>query len=104
MEELLEVTRKQLKMQKIISLCLAVMVAALLIGGGILAGHMNRIAGAIEQMSQKVESIDIDSLNGTIQEMENMLESVDAFSEAVDQMTGQVEEVSSWLSGIWSAN
>ena len=55
-------------------------------------------------MSQKVESIDIDSLNGTIQEMENMLESVDAFSEAVDQMTGQVEEFSSWLSGIWSAN
>ena len=79
MEELLEVTRKQLKMQKIISLSLAVMVAALLIGGGILAGHMNRMAGAIEQMSQKVESIDIDSLNGTIQEMENMLESVDAF-------------------------
>lgn len=104
MEELLEVTRKQLKMQKLISLCLAVMVAALLIGGGILIGHMNRMAGAIEQMSQKVESIDIDSLNGTIQEMENMMESVDAFSEAVDQMTGQVEEFSAWLSGIWSAN
>lgn len=100
MEELLEVTKKQLFMQKVISGCLAVMVIVLLVGGGILVGHMNRMAAAMEEVAQKVDEIDVESINGTIEETKKLLESVDDFSGAVDDMTEKVNDLGGWLSGL----
>lgn len=100
MEELLEVTKKQLFMQKIISGCLAVMVVTLLIGGGILVGHMNRMAAAMEEVAQKVDEIDVETINDTIEETKKLMESVDEFSGAVDDMTEKVNDLGGWLSGL----
>ncbi|MBO5522188.1 MAG: hypothetical protein J5986_00710 [Roseburia sp.] len=100
MEELLELTKKQLLMQKIISACLAVMVVVLLIGGGILVGHMNRMAASMEDVAQKVEEIDMQSVNDAIEETQGLLESVDEFSMAVDGMTEKVNSLSDWFSGL----
>ena len=100
MEELLEVTKKQLFMQKIISGCLAVMVVTLLIGGDILVGHMNRMAAAMEEVAQKVDEIDVETINDTIEETKKLMESVDEFSGAVDDMTEQVNDLGGWLSGL----
>ena len=100
MEELLEVTKKQLFMQKIISGCLAVMVVVLLIGGGILVGHMNRMAEAMEDVAQKVDEIDVETINGTIEETKKLIESVDEFSGAVDDVTEKVNDLGGWLSGL----
>ena len=100
MEELLEVTKKQLFMQKVISGCLAVMIVVLLVGGGILVGHMNRMAAAMEEVAQKVDEIDVESINGTIEETKKLLESVDDFSGAVDDMTEKVNDLGGWLSGL----
>lgn len=100
MEELLELTKKQLFMQKIISGCLAVMVVVLLMGGGILVGHMNRMAASMEDVMQKVEEIDMQSVNETIEETQKLLKSIDEFSTAVDGMTEKVNGLSDWFSGL----
>lgn len=103
-EEVLELLKKQLWMQKVISGCLAVLVVVLLIGGGILVNHMNRMAAAMEDVADKVAEIDVDSINGTIEETQKLLESVDEFSNAVDEMTEKVNDlgtdVGSWFQGI----
>lgn len=97
MEELLEIAKKQLRMQKIISGLLAVMVIVLLIGGGALVGHMSRMAAAMENVAEAVQEIDVDSINDAVEQTQKMLESVDDFSSAVDEMTTKVEDFGNWF-------
>lgn len=103
-DEMLEWMKKQLLMQKIISGCLALLIVILLVGGGILVSHMNRMSAAMQEVADKVEEIDIDSINGTIEETQKLLESVDEFSDAVDEMTDKVNDfgmdMGSWFQGI----
>lgn len=100
MEELIQLTKRQLKLQKIISACLAVMVVVLLAGGVVLVGNMQKMAQAMEDVAQKVQEIDVESINDTISETQKMLDSVDDFSSAVDAMTTKVEDFGSWLTAL----
>lgn len=100
MEELLEVTRKQLKLQKIITICLAVMVVLLLAASVKLAGGMNELAAAVEVMEEKVEQLDLDGINDAIESTGKMLESVNEFSKALDGVTTKVKDMESWFTGI----
>lgn len=104
MDELLEVSKKQLMYQKITSGCLVILILLLLAGGGLMAGYMNRMTGAMEDAVQKIAEIDVESINETISGTQDMMESVQEFSDAVDDVTSKVQEFNSWFSGIFGGN
>lgn len=104
MEEMLKVMKKQLFLQKVISALLAVMVLLLLMGSMTLAGHMNQMAESMQEMARKVEEIDVETINGTIEETGKLLQSVEEFSGAVDRMTDKVNDVGNWFSGLLGGN
>ena len=79
MEEMLEVMKKQLKMQKLISGLLAVMLVILLIAGGFF----------------------VDGINDAIGTTQEMLESAGELSDAVDSVTLKVKEFNDWMSGLF---
>ncbi len=104
MEELLKVMKKQLFMQRLISGFLAVLVILLLAGAVTLTGHIDRMAEAMQEVAQKVDEIDVESINGTIEGTEKLLQSIDNFSDAVDHMTDKVNSVGDWFSGLLGGN
>ena len=53
MEEMLEVMKKQLKMQKLISGLLAVMLVILLIAGGFFVNRMSQMTAAMGEAADK---------------------------------------------------
>lgn len=101
MEELLEVTRKQLLFQKIISGCLVVIIVMLLAAGGMLVKQMNQMSAAMDEAVEKLQEIDVESINDAISGTQEMMESVDEFSAAVDSVTERVQEFDTWMSGIF---
>lgn len=101
MEELLELTKKQLRFQKIITGCLAVMIVMLLAAGVMLAGQMRQMSVALNEATEKLEQIDVDAINDTISGTQEMLESIDEFSTAIDEMTAHVQEFDGWVSGLF---
>lgn len=101
MEELLEVTKKQLLFQKIISGCLVIIVVMLLAAGGMLVNQMNRMSAAMNEAVEKLQEIDVDGINDAISSTQEMMESVDEFSSAVDSVTERVQEFDTWMSGIF---
>lgn len=63
MEEMLEVMKKQLKMQKLISGLLAVMLVILLIAGGFFVNRMSQMTAAMSEAADKLQQVDVDGIN-----------------------------------------
>lgn len=101
MEELLEVIKKQLRFQQIISALLAIIIVLMLAGGVMLAGKVSRMSAAMNDAVEKLQEIDVEGINEAIYGTQEMMESVDAFSAAVDDVTGRVKEFDAWVSGIF---
>lgn len=104
MEELLELTKKQLRFQKIITGFLALIIAMLLAAGVLLAGQMNRMSVAMNEAVEKLEEIDIEAINDTISGTQEMMQSIEEFQGAVDEMTTHVQEFDGWISGLFGKN
>lgn len=100
MEELLEVTKKQLKFQKIISGCLAIMIVLMLAAGVMAVSYVNRMTVSMENALSKIEEIDVEGINDTISSTQDMMQSVEEFSGAVDDVTAKVQEFNNWMSGL----
>lgn len=101
MEELLELTKKQLRFQKIIAGCLALIIVLLLMAGIMFASQMNRMSAAMNEAAEKIEEIDVDAINDTVSGTQEMMESIQEFSAAVDEMTAHVQEFDGWISGLF---
>ena len=95
MEEMLEVMKKQLKMQKLISGLLAVMLVILLIAGGFFVNRMSQMT------ADKLQQVDVDGINDAIGTTQEMLESAGELSDAVDSVTLKVKEFNDWMSGLF---
>lgn len=100
MEELLEVTKKQLKFQKIISGCLAIMIVLMLAAGVMAVSYVNLMTVSMENALSKIEEIDVEGINDTISSTQDMMQSVEEFSGAVDDVTAKVQEFNNWMSGL----
>lgn len=100
MEELLEVTKKQLKFQKLISGCLAIMIVLMLAAGVMAVSYINRMTVSMENALSKIEEIDVEGINDTISSTQDMMQSVEEFSGAVDDVTAKVQEFNNWMSGL----
>lgn len=100
MEELLEVTKRQLKFQKIISGCLAIMIVLMLAAGVMAVSYVNRMTVSMENALSKIEEIDVEGINDTISSTQDMMQSVEEFSGAVDDVTAKVQEFNNWMSGL----
>lgn len=100
MEELLEVTKKQLKFQKLISGCLAIMIVLMLAAGVMAVSYVNRMTVSMENALSKIEEIDVEGINDTISSTQDMMQSVEEFSGAVDDVTAKVQEFNNWMSGL----
>lgn len=101
MEELLEITKKQLRFQKIITGCLALIIVMLLAAGVMFTSRMNQMAAAMNDAVEKLQEIDVEGINDAISGTQEMMESVDQFSQAVDGVTEKVQEFDTWFSGIF---
>ena len=97
MEEMLEVMKKQLKMQKLISGLLAV----LLIAGGFFVNRMSQMTAAMSEAADKLQQVDVDGINDAIGTTQEMLESAGELSDAVDSVTLKVKEFNDWMSGLF---
>lgn len=101
MEELLEYTKKQLRLQKIITAFLAVIIVMLLAAGVVFFRQMNQMSVVMHEASEKLQEIDVEAINETISGTQEMMESIDEFSTAIDEMTGHVQEFDGWVSGLF---
>lgn len=101
MEELLEVTRKQLRFQRLISALLAVVIVMLLFAGVTFVRQVNQMTTAMNEAVEKLQEIDVEGINNAISSTQEMMESVDEFSSAVDEVTARVKDFDTWLSGIF---
>ena len=101
MEEMLEVMKKQLKMQKLISGLLAVMLVILLIAGGFFVNRMSQMTAAMSEAADKLQQVDVDGINDAIGTTQEMLESAGELSDAVDSVTLKVKEFNDWMSGLF---
>lgn len=101
MEELLELTKKQLRFQKIITGLLTLIIVMLLVAGGVFVNQINQMSVAMNETVEKLEDIDIEAINDTISGTQEMMQSIEEFQEAVDEMTTHVQEFDGWLSGLF---
>lgn len=101
MDELIELTKKQLRFQKIISLCLAVVIVLMLVAGVMAAGYVSRMTQTLESAVEKLQEIDVDGINDAISGTQEMMESVDEFSAAVDGVTEKVHDLGDWVGGLF---
>lgn len=98
MEDLL---KKQLLFQKIIVGLLSVMIVLMLAAGTMFVKQMSRMTTAVTEAAEKVQEIDMEGINDAIAGTQDMLESVDEFSSAVDEVTERVRDFDTWMSGIF---
>lgn len=108
MEELLELTKKQLKFQKMITACLSVIIILLIIAGIGMASRMNEMTQSMNMAIEKIENIDVDGINDAISSTNEVLESTNAllestekFSQAVDALTSKVQEFDNWVGNLF---
>lgn len=101
MEELLEITKKQLRFQKIITALLALIIVMFIGAGVMVANKVNQVTTAMTEALEQLQEIDVEGINDSISQTEEMLQSVDDFSAAVDDVTETVKEFDSWLSGMF---
>lgn len=97
MEELLELTKKQLRIQKIISALLAIIIVMLLAAGILLTDRINKMSVAMDEAVQKIEEIDTDAMNDMVYEMQELIESTDAYVSSMNDTIERMETFDSWL-------
>ena len=101
MDELLEIAKKKLFFQKLISALLAVIIVMLLAAGAMFANQIKQISGAVNDAVDKLQEIDVSGIEEAISGTQKMLESVDEFSSSVDKVTERVRDFDAWMSGIF---
>ena len=101
MEELLEVNKKQLLFQKIITGCLMAMVVIQVTVGLIFVSQVKQMTTALNDASEKIQQIDVEGINDAISSTDAMMDSVDEFSAAVDTVTDRVKDFDGWMDGIF---
>lgn len=101
MEELLQETRKQLKLQKIITAFLAVLVALLIAMVVMIGSYAGQMTAAMDEAVEKIQEIDVEGVNDAITTTQELLNNVDELSDAVGDVTQRVQEFDSWISGIF---
>ena len=89
--------KKQLKMQKLISGLLAVMLVILLIAGGFFVNRMSQMTAAMSEAADKLQQVDVDGINDAIGTTQEMLESAGELSDAVDSVTLKVKDCGAGL-------
>lgn len=97
MEELLELTKKQLRIQKIITALLTIIVVMLLAAGVILVNQVDKMSAALDKAVQKIEEIDTDAMNDMIYEMQELIESTDEYVSSMNDTIEWMETFNSWL-------
>lgn len=101
MEELLAVTKKQLRFQKIITALLLLIIVMFISAGAVVANKVNQVTTAMTEALEQLQEIDVEGINDSISQTEEMLQSVDDFSAAVDDVTESMQEFNSWFSGMF---
>ncbi len=101
MEELLAVTKKQLRFQKIITALLLLIIVMFIGAGAVVANKVNQVTTAMTEALEQLQEIDVEGINDSISQTEEMLQSVDDFSAAVDDVTESMQEFNSWFSGMF---
>lgn len=101
MEELLQETRKQLKLQKMITAFLAVLVALLLAIVVMIGNYAGQMTAAMNDAVEKIQDIDVEGVNDAITTTQELLNNVDELSDAVGDVTQRVQEFDSWIAGFF---
>ncbi len=101
MEELTELAKKQLRFQKIITGLLAAVLVVVLAVGLMFISQVKQMSTAIKSSAERLQEIDVDAINQTVSGTQELLESVDQLSAAIDQVTVSVEEFDSWIDGLF---
>ena len=101
MEELTELAKKQLRFQKSITGLLAALLVAVLAIGISFVGQVKQMSTAIKSSAERLQEIDVDAINQTVSGTQELLESVDQLSAAIDQVTVSVEEFHNWIDGLF---
>lgn len=101
MEEILAVTKKQLRFQKIITALLLLIIVMFIGAGAVVANKVNQVTTAMTEALEQLQEIDVEGINDSISQTEEMLQSVDDFSAAVDDVTESMQEFNSWFSGMF---
>lgn len=99
MEELLKINKKQLLVQRIIAGCLIFIVVMMLAAGVMFTSQMKQMSAALDEAMAIVEQIDVEAINDSITQTQEMMQSVNEFSAAVDGVTEKVQELDTWVSG-----
>ncbi len=101
MEELIELTKKQLRFQKIITALLAALLIGLLAAGVAFAGQVKQMTADVRAAAEKLSDIDVEAINETISGTQEVLGSADELSAAIDEVTASVQEFDEWLGGLF---
>ena len=101
MEELLAVTKKQFRFQKIITALLLLIIVMFIGAGAVVANKVNQVTTAMTEALEQLQEIDVEGINDSISQTEEMLQSVDDISAEVDDVTESMQEFNSWFSGMF---
>ncbi len=101
MEELIELNRRQLRVQKLTALLLAVLLAVLLLGGMTAAKELRQMSEYVNSAMERLEQIDVERMNETLSGTQEMMQSVSEFTDAVDSVTQRVRDLDDWIGGMF---
>ncbi len=101
MEELIELNRRRLRVQKLTALLLAVLLAVLLAGGMMARKELRQISERVSSAMERLEQIDVERINETLSGTQEMMESVSEFTDAVDSVTQRVRDLDDWIGGMF---
>ncbi len=101
MEELIELNKKQLRMQKIIALLLALLLLALAAGGMAAAKEIREVSAELTAAVERFGQIDVEGINETLSGTQEMMQSMNEFTDAIDSVTERVRDLDDWLGGMF---
>ncbi len=101
MEELIELNRRRLRVQKLTALFLAVLLAVLLAGGMMARKELRQMSERVSSAMERLEQIDVERINETLSGTQEMMESVSEFTDAVDSVTQRVRDLDDWIDGMF---
>lgn len=101
MEELIELNRRRLRVQKLTALLLAVLLAVLLAGGMMARKELRQMSERVSSAMERLEQIDVERINETLSGTQEMMESVSEFTDAVDSVTQRVRDLDDWIGGMF---
>lgn len=87
MDELREMLEKEMKLRKNLTILLGVLMAVLIIGGGMFLMCLMELQGSLKSMLEVLNELDIDSLNASIKGLSEVLNKLD-----VNALNGSLQE------------